>query len=219
MLRRHSIWGGLSLSLLMLGGCLLADVGINEDLEQEQEQVGTPPLQPGAGAGGGNGNGSGGGSGSGSLPQAGQGGGAGAGGVSPAQGGSAGAGQAGAPPNTGGASGEGGGGGPTMAELVAQMCPDGVDLETACAQYCDAYTAACGDFNPATADKPYDYTNSTDCAVFCFTESGWAVGTNSTLDSVKCRCYHAVLAMTEGFTPHCFHAARVPSMGGCGPQE
>jgi hypothetical protein len=225
MSHRVSFWGGLSLSLLMLGGCLLADVGIDEELEQDR----TPPpdmamggLQGGSGGGSQNG----GGSGSASTPAAGSGGRGGTEGnapvVPPTMGGSGGAGMAGAagganlpPANTAGA---GGGNGLSMAELVALKCPDNQDLETACAQYCDVYAEACSDFTPAQGG-PYDYLNTTECATFCY-NAGWAVGTNSTVDSVKCRCYHSVLKIIENAaTPHCFHAARVPTLGGCQPMD
>jgi hypothetical protein len=117
----------------------------------------------------------------------------------------------------GGGAGSGAAG--TGGDLATELCPDNVDLETACAQYCDAYTEACADFTPANGEAPYDYASSTDCAVFCFQQSGWAVGTNSTVDTVKCRCFHSVLALTQGVTPHCFHAARVPTLGGCQPMD
>lgn len=215
----------LPLALLALGGCLLADVGIDPALDPDM----TVSAAQGGGSGNGNGNGTGG---SASTP-AGAGGGSGAGVMAPTagsggEGGSAGsggmptgggeAGSADMPPMGGSAGAAGNGGGATSAiELAATECPDSTDRERLCTLYCDAYEAMCRDYSPAAGVAgPYDYQNATDCAVFCNLDSGWELGSNSQLDSIKCRCFHAVLAEREGPNPHCFHAARIPS-GGCQP--
>lgn len=229
MSRLVSFRAGLWLASLTLGGCLLADVGIDESLDPPSMTVGS--AQGGgsggsASAAGGAGGGSGG-SGSGAMaPAAGSGGGGGSEGnpnvLPPAQGGAAGMGAAGAasvPPNMGNGAGAGGSNSVVMnaTELAAAECPDTTDRERACTLYCDAYEAVCRGYSPvATVAGPYDYQNATDCAIFCNLDSGWELGSNSQLDSIKCRCFHAVLASREGPNPHCFHAARIPS-GGCQP--
>jgi hypothetical protein len=229
MSRRVSFWGGLSLSLLMLGGCLLADVGIDPQIDEDVDRA-IAGIQGSAGAGGSSGpsDAAGGSSGSASTPPVGSGGSEGTPPVQPpvaATGGSAGmsgaAGGASLPPN-------GGSGGSassvvddeaslSLAELATLKCPDTTLLEVACGKYCTAYKQACGNFGQAEGG-PYDYTSEVECGTFCSATSQWALGTISTPDSVMCRCYHSVLAMRMGQTPHCFHAARTPTMaGGCQP--
>jgi len=113
-------------------------------------------------------------------------------------GGSSGAGAAG----TGGVRGLGG-------KTVDDLCPTTTDPEEACAEYCDVYAMACSDFVGV-----YTYANANDCAVTCY-RARWPIGTTSEKGSIMCRCFHSTLALTEGQTPHCYHAAKDPTMGGC----
>jgi hypothetical protein len=93
---------------------------------------------------------------------------------------------------------------------MGDVCPTGLSREQACNAYCALYTEACGDFPDA-----YDYQGPADCSLFCY-DSDWEIGTISQPDSIMCRCNHSNLALLRGKTPHCYHAARVPSMtGGC----
>jgi hypothetical protein len=115
--------------------------------------------------------------------------------------GSAGAGAAG----TSGAAGSGG--------VVAMgRCETNQTREEACANYCNLYFDACSDFTGV-----YTYTDALGCTDVC-NDSDWPIGNITEKGSVLCRCYHAYRALTEGQTPHCYHAAEVPSMpNGCAP--
>jgi hypothetical protein len=229
MSRRVSFWGGLSLSLLMLGGCLLADVGTDPKIDEDVDMA-IAAARANAGVGGSSGPnepvGPAGASGSASMSTAGSGGEGGSASVPPvtppAQGGSYGMGAAGTanvPANTGNNAGAGGSGGTltgtaAIDAAAADVCPDNLSKEDLCLNYCDTYTRACGTYQ-AGGLRPYlPYENSADCAQYCFLQSGWEVGTISQANSILCRCWHAVAAATAGPDPHCFHAAREP-MGGC----
>jgi hypothetical protein len=114
------------------------------------------------------------------------------------------------------------GAGPVRTPLSVATCPDGLDREQACAAYCGAYTDACAGqalqrLSTGTLETPYDYANSEDCARFCREDSNWLIGNIGAFDSIMCRCHHSTLADEQGTNPHCFHAARVPSEGGCAP--
>jgi hypothetical protein len=90
------------------------------------------------------------------------------------------------------------------------MCARTQTREQACADYCTLYYSACSDFAGV-----YTYAGEVACTDVC-NRSDWAVGDISERGSVLCRCYHAYRALTEGQTPHCYHAAEVPSMAnGC----
>lgn len=219
MSRRVSFWGGLSLALLMLGGCLLADVGIDPALDEPT--VNTPTLQGGAGVGGSSGPDVSGG-GSAATPAAGSGG---RGGseeappsvTPPAAGGSANSGAAGSgsaanagsgnlPPSVGGA-----GSGGTRVEGADESCPDTTNREEACFSYCSLYTEVCQGFQ-AGGLTPYDYQSALECVDYCTNEAnGWGVGTISSGNTILCRCAHAYLARTQNRNPHCFHSARNPT--------
>lgn len=222
MSRRVSFCGGLCgrgagalvLVSLVLAGCLLADVGIDPELEPETT------INPAQGGAGGVANGSGGGSGA-LAREAGSGGGS-AGNPNvtpPAQGGSAGmgsgnAGEAGGasiPPNMAGMAGAG--------NLSMSTCLTGLDREQACAAYCGTYEEACRGrsllrISTGEMETPYTYDNAEQCAQTC-RDSDWVIGNIGVLGSIMCRCHHATLAIDEGPNPHCFHAAEVPSEGGC----
>jgi len=84
--------------------------------------------------------------------------------------------------------------------------------EEACGAYCANYEQSCGDYPLA-----YTYADINDCTQIC-NNSSWPVGNITEKGSILCRCYHATLALNNGVTPHCYHAAAVPSMeGGCAP--
>jgi hypothetical protein len=124
---------------------------------------------------------------------------------SAAAGGSAGMGAAGA--GAAGTSAAAGAGGTVVAN---GRCETNQSREEACANYCDLYATACGNFAGV-----YTYTDVLGCTDVC-NDSDWPIGTISEKGSVLCRCYHAYRALTEGQTPHCYHAAEVPSMAsGC----
>lgn len=84
------------------------------------------------------------------------------------------------------------------------------EREQACLDYCTLYTTVCAG-HPAN-----DYVDAIDCANFCL-DSSWPIGDLASVvpGTVTCRYFHAGLAKDQGLTPHCYHAARVPTMGGC----
>jgi hypothetical protein len=130
---------------------------------------------------------------------------AGMGASSAGAGGSAGSGGAG--PGAAGTSGAAGAGPPAMGR-----CETNQSREEACANYCNLYFDACSDFAGV-----YTYTDALGCTDVC-NDSDWPIGDITQKGSVLCRCYHAYRALTEGQTPHCYHAAEVPSMpNGCAP--
>ena len=91
-------------------------------------------------------------------------------------------------------------------------CETNQTREEACANYCNLYFDACNDFTGV-----YTYTDALGCTDIC-NDSDWPIGNITEKGSVLCRCYHAYRALTEGQTPHCYHAAEVPSMpNGCAP--
>lgn len=214
---RVSFWGRLSLVSLALGGCLLADVGIDPALDEEQPTDMTAGgLQGGSGGAGGGGgsanSGTAGGSGASALPAAGSGGGGSGGSASvpPAEGGAPGAGDAGSgnlPPN-GGAAGAPGSGDPIPG--ASESCPDTTDKEEACGAYCSLFTTVCENVELGGM-RAYDYEGSADCFNRCFADPTWEVGTVADGNTVMCRCGHSFLALTQGTNPHCFHARREPT--------
>jgi hypothetical protein len=126
-------------------------------------------------------------------------------------------GSAGASPTSGGSGGSGGSASPPAGldgGGVATQCPLTTDIEEACGAYCQLYTSTCGDF-PAAYD--YEEQAGRDCASVCY-NAGWPIGSYTEKGSILCRCYHSYLALTEQApTPHCYHAAQNPTMGGCQP--
>jgi hypothetical protein len=82
--------------------------------------------------------------------------------------------------------------------------------EQACLDYCNLYTCICAG-HPGNS-----YNDTFDCLDKCI-DSGWAIGRLASVEpgSITCRFWHAGLAVTQGLTPHCYHAAEVPSQGGC----
>lgn len=201
---------------LALGGCLLADVGIDPELDDRSATVG---AVQGGGSGGSVANGSGGGSGSGAMaPEAGSGGGGSEGNPSnvtpPAQGGSAGLGTAGSanmPPAMGSAGmGAGTGGSGMVAGEASDSCPETTDKEEACIAYCELFTEICEAIEGGGL-RAYDYENQLDCVERCVGEAAWEVGTLTNGDTVMCRCLHSYLAATQGANTHCYHARREPT--------
>jgi hypothetical protein len=73
-----------------------------------------------------------------------------------------------------------------------------------CATYCTAVTAAC------TGTANVQYTDATQCALWCGTAYGWASGAagDTSGDTIGCRTYHAGVAATSAAsaTIHCPHA-------------
>jgi len=209
-------WLGSLLALGLAAGCLLPDVSVDPDLETEA-------LQPMGGSGGATNKGATGSAGTGMMAPAGSGGtgtlppsppppSGGAGGsdaeMQPVM---ASAGSGGSSAGTGGTSmGSDGAGGTAMRTPDADC--SGSSPEEACAAYCTNYAQSCGDYPAA-----YTYANISDCTLIC-NNSSWPVGNIAEKGSILCRCYHATLALNNGLTPHCYHAAQVPSMeGGCAP--
>jgi hypothetical protein len=82
--------------------------------------------------------------------------------------------------------------------------------EGACLDYCNLYTCICAG-HPGNS-----YSNTFDCLDKCI-DSEWPIGRLASVEpgSITCRFWHAGLAVTQGLTPHCYHAAEVPSQGGC----
>jgi hypothetical protein len=222
------------LSVLALSGCLLDDVTVDENFNTApgnggstaRSQVGSAANSGGATAGS---------AGAGMMAAAGTGsmapavvaagGSSGAGsevnsnansntGIAPAaNGGASGAGTAGASStasataSTGGSS---GGSTTTPVQTVPLNAAYHPEREQACGDYCTLYTSVCAG-HPAN-----DYKDLFDCANFCL-DSDWPVGDLASVvpGTVTCRYFHAGLAKDQGLTPHCYHAARVPTMGGC----
>jgi hypothetical protein len=97
--------------------------------------------------------------------------------------------------------------------MLGDMCASTETREEACADYCALYFRACSNFVGV-----YTYDGEVACTDVCNSHLDWPVGDISEKGSVLCRCYHAYRALTEGQTPHCYHAAEVPSMpSGCAP--
>jgi len=195
------LWSPLGVALA--AGCLLPDVSVDPELDEPD--MTTAGNQPGGSSGGGgtmnvlSNAGAGGAAGS-NVMAAGAGG---SGAVSPPTGG-AGGGTGGT--NTGAA----GAGGSAMRTAAASCSITNNNKEEACAAYCVNYEQSCGDFPLA-----YTYGADRDCGTICY-NSAWPVGNAAEKGSVLCRCYHATLALNNGLTPHCYHAAEVPSMeNGC----
>lgn len=73
-----------------------------------------------------------------------------------------------------------------------------------CATYCTAVTAAC------TGTPNGQYTDATQCALWCGTAYGWKTGAtgDTSGDTIGCRTYHAGVAATSAAnaTIHCPHA-------------
>jgi hypothetical protein len=206
---RSWLWSLLAVALA--AGCLLPDVSVDPELE-----VGS--LEPMGGSGGTTNEVSNGSAGSAALAPSSS---AGAGTLSASggAGGSEAALQPVPPPQSGGAMGGTGGasmmssagaGGSGMRMPVADC--SGSSPEEACAAYCANYSQSCGDYPAA-----YTYENIGECALVC-NNSSWPVGNIAEKGSILCRCYHATLALNNGLSPHCYHAAEMPSMeGGCAP--
>jgi hypothetical protein len=200
----------------MLGGCFLPEVTLDEVVLPEQagsggsgESRSTGRLGGADAVGGGGGGGLGGsGESAGTGGLAGTPGSAGAGASSAGSGGTAGNGQGGA------AVGSAAPAAPGMMALPSQLSPDFTtsrpDRETACFQYCGLYNDICAE-HPAN-----EYAGVIDCVNVCM-ESAWPIGDPSMHEpgTIICRYWHAALAYDQGQTPHCYHAARYPTMGGC----
>jgi hypothetical protein len=189
------------------------ETGVGAEKDGSGGSAGKGPNSAGAGGGAGtasmpNNPGSGGSAGTGSMETAG--GVAGAAVLAP---GSAGAGGAAGMGGTGGAgAGAAGTSGAAGAGGVTAMgrCEANQSREEACGNYCQMYSDACSDFTGV-----YTYTDVLNCTDIC-NNSDWPIGNITEKGSVLCRCYHAYRALTEGQTPHCYHAAEVPSMAnGC----
>lgn len=213
-------WLFPSLLLALAASCLLPEISTDPELDDPEiggsNSTKVLPELPDAAGSGGAGNAAGAAAGSSGMPSAGSGGSGGVvvppvtpstGGMGGGTGGTMATAGAGGGAGTGGAAGTGGSG---MRTPLAE-CGD-IDREQACADYCTNYEQSCGDFPDA-----YTYENVGDCAQTCY-DSAWPVGTISEKGSILCRCYHSTLALNNGVTPHCFHAAEVPSMAnGCAP--
>jgi hypothetical protein len=86
-------------------------------------------------------------------------------------------------------------------------CPPTTLREQACASCCEFYMAACADVTGA-------YETASDCNLLCYS-SVWPIGAFTLQGSIRCRCYHAFLALKEGQIPHCLDAAEEPTTGRC----
>jgi hypothetical protein len=175
-----------ALLLPLFGGCLLADVSIDENFDTT-----TDPLQGGASGAAGTGamppdNASGSGGSSGSSSNAGTGG------------------------SSAGSTATASGGGPTCMRTAPDISSYNPNREDACYDYCNLFTCICAG-HPANT-----YSDNFDCLDTC-NEALWPIGALSTIvpGTVSCRFWHAGLAVSQGVSPHCYHAAEVPSQGGC----
>lgn len=234
LMLRHSVLGCLvvSSSVLALSGCLLDDVTVDENFNAApgsggsttRGQVGSVQNTGGTTSGSaGTGMTAAAGTSAMTTPVVAAGGSSGAGsevnsnantntGIAPAaSGGSSGAGSAGAS-GTASSAATGGSSGSTTAPVTTVPLNSAYhpEREQACLDYCTLYTTVCAG-HPAN-----DYKDSFDCANICL-DADWPVGDLASVvpGTVTCRYFHAGLAKDQGLTPHCYHAARVPTMGGC----
>jgi hypothetical protein len=203
-------WCWSLVGLAVAAGCLLPEASVDPSLDEPDPDAKIGTALGGSGGAGGSttsgvtGGSAGGAAGSDMMPAAGTGGSDLVTQPPPPAAGGSGGGAGGASMNAAGAGGSG-------MRVPLATCA-GSSPEEACGAYCANYEQSCGNFPLA-----YTYADINDCTQTC-NNSSWPVGNITDKGSILCRCYHATLALNNGLTPHCYHAAEMPSMeGGCAP--